>query len=212
MGIPFIEGGWPGSNPIDTQYFKSIQKEKLGQTQVVAFCSTHRANKRPETDPAIKSLLEAETLWVTIFGKTWDLHVTEALKVDMAKNLAMIQDTISYLVANGRRVIYDAEHWFDGYKANPHYALQTLSAALTAGAEWLVLCDTNGGTLHDEIADIVTDVRLWLQQQFPNGSVPHLGIHTHNDSGTADAGAMAAVRSEERRVGKECRSRWSPYH
>lgn len=194
LGIPFIEGGWPRANPVDTKFFKRIQKEDLGHTQVVAFGSTRHPRKRVEDDPMTQALLDAQTLWVTIFGKTWDLHVKEALKVDLDTNLAMIQDTINYLVANERRVIYDAEHWFDGYKTNPDYALQTLSVALTAGAEWLVLCDTNGGTLPHEIHTIVAEVRQWLSRyknHFP--TLPRLAIHTHNDSDTAVAGSLAAV-------------------
>jgi 2-isopropylmalate synthase len=137
-------------------------------------------------------VLTAGTTWITLFGKSWDLHVTAGLQTTLAENLAMIDDTIRYFRSKGRRIIYDAEHWFDGYRANPDYALQTLAAALRAGAEWLVLCDTNGGTLPNAVADIVKAVDCWLHQQTPSQTA-RLGIHTHNDSGTAVANAMAAV-------------------
>lgn len=197
IGIPFIEGGWPGANTVDTQLFEYLQKEPLLNTQVVAFGSTRRPHQKASENAMLKALLEAKTLWLTIFGKSWDLHVTDALKVSLGENLAMIQDSVEYLRSQNRRVIYDAEHWFDGYKANPDYALETLNAAVTAGAEWLVLCDTNGGTLPKEIEAIVTEVQTWLQTQLPtlpkDRPQPQIGIHTHNDSGTAVAGSLAAV-------------------
>ncbi|HEY9708768.1 MAG TPA: citramalate synthase, partial [Oculatellaceae cyanobacterium] len=151
LGIPFIEGGWPGANPKDVQFFWQIKEEPLTQAEVVAFCSTRRPNTTAAADPMLQAILAAGTRWVTIFGKSWDLHVTEGLNTSLEENLAMIQDTIEYLRSQGRRVIYDAEHWFDGYKHNPEYALKTLLTALNAGAEWLVFCDTNGGTLPHEI-------------------------------------------------------------
>ncbi len=187
LGIPFIEGGWPGANPKDVQFFWQLQEEPLSNAEVVAFCSTRRPNMIAAEDPMLQTILAAGTRWVTIFGKSWDLHVTEGLKTSLEENLAMIADTIEYLRSSGRRVIYDAEHWFDGYKYNPDYALKTLEAATLAGAEWLVLCDTNGGTLPHEISRIVRDVV---------GAIPYatqLGIHTHNDSDTAVANALAAV-------------------
>ena len=156
--MPFIEGGWPGANTIDTQLFEQLQNENLGDTQVVAFGSTRRPHQPAAADPTLQALLNANTQWLTIFGKTWDLHVTDALKVSLGENLAMIQDSLEFLRANGRHVIYDAEHWFDGYKANLDYALKTLNAAVLGGADWLVLCDTNGGTLPKEIESIVRDV------------------------------------------------------
>jgi 2-isopropylmalate synthase len=145
-------------------------------------------------DPMLQALLAAETRWVTIVGKSWDFHVTEGLKTSLAENLAMIRDTIEYLRSSGRRVIYDAEHWFDGYKHNSDYALKTLEAAMLAGAEWLVLCDTNGGTLPQEISRIVRDVVEAIPRQV------QLGIHTHNDSDTAVANALAAVMEGVRMV------------
>ncbi len=220
LGVPFIEGGWPGANPKDVQFFWQLQEDPLKLAEVVAFCSTRRPNTSTADEPMLQAILAAGTRWVTIFGKSWDLHVTEGLKTSLAENLAMIRDTIEYLRASGRRVIYDAEHWFDGYKNNPDYALQTLEAAAAAGAEWLVLCDTNGGTLPHEISQIVTDVvqgtRDWglgtgensdfytgggtpplANSQFP---VPQIGIHTHNDSDTAVANALAAVMAGARMV------------
>ena len=191
LGIPFIEGGWPGANPKDVQFFWQLQEEPLKQAEVVAFCSTRRPNTTAATDPMLQPILAAGTHWVTIFGKSWDLHVTEGLKCSLEENLEMIRDTIEYLRLSGRRVIYDAEHWFDGYKYNSDYACQTLKVAIAAGAEWIVLCDTNGGTLPHEISQIVRDVVKLVQSG--ENSLPLLGIHTHNDCDTAVANAIAAV-------------------
>ncbi|NEO73212.1 citramalate synthase [Moorena sp. SIO3H5] len=197
LGIPFIEGGWPGANPKDVQFFWKLKEEPLKQAEVVAFCSTRRPNMTAAEDRMLQAILAAGTRWVTIFGKSWDLHVTEGLKTSLEENLAMIRSTIEYLRSQGRRVIYDAEHWFDGYKANRDYALKTLKAARDAGAEWLVLCDTNGGTLPDQVSQIVRDVAKELNVGRFNVenelNVPMLGIHTHNDSDTAVANALAAV-------------------
>lgn len=188
LGIPFIEGGWPGANPKDVQFFWQLQQQPLTQAEVVAFCSTRRPHRLAATEPMLQAILAAGTRWVTVFGKSWDLHVTEGLQTTLAENLAMIRDTIEYLRAQGRRVIYDAEHWFDGYKHNPTYALETLETAIAAGAEWIVLCDTNGGSLPQEIAHIVTEVsKATSSQQI------QLGIHTHNDCDMAVANAIAAV-------------------
>ena len=213
LGIPFIEGGWPGANPKDVQFFWQIKEEPLTQAEVVAFCSTRRPHITAADDPMLQAILAAGTRWVTIFGKSWDLHVTEGLKTTLDENLAMIQDSIEYLRSQGRRVIYDAEHWFDGYKHNPQYALKTLKTALNAGAEWLVLCDTNGGTLPHEIAQIVRAVQEELKvgrlnvegsekpANFqPANFQPLLGIHTHNDSDTAVANALASVMEGVRMV------------
>ncbi|MDX2099811.1 MAG: citramalate synthase [Leptolyngbyaceae cyanobacterium bins.59] len=192
LGVPFIEGGWPGANPKDEQFFLQLQLEPLQQAELVAFCSTRRPGKIAATDPMLQPILKAGTRWITIFGKSWDFHVTEGLKTSLAENLAMIQDTVEYLRSQGRRVIYDAEHWFDGYKHNPTYALETLKTAIVAGAEWLVLCDTNGGTLPQEITTIVREVRQFLESLYPDDCI-QLGIHTHNDSETAVANALAGV-------------------
>ncbi|MFP4009247.1 MAG: citramalate synthase, partial [Spirulinaceae cyanobacterium] len=196
MGIPFIEGGWPGANPKDVQFFWKLQEEPLKNAEIVAFCSTRRPHKNTADDPMLKAILAAGTRWVTIFGKSWDFHVTEGLKTTLEENLAMIGDTLEYLRQENRRVIYDAEHWFDGYKSNPEYALSTLKTALEAGSEWLVLCDTNGGTLPHEIAQISQAVVTAFPElsQDPENA-PRLGIHTHNDSETAVANAIAAVQA-----------------
>lgn len=209
LGIPLIEGGWPGANPKDVQFFWRLQEEPLTQANVVAFCSTRRPGKSAEEDTLLQSILAAGTHWVTMFGKSWDLHVTEGLKTTLEENLAMIRDSVAFFRQNDRRVIYDAEHWFDGYKANPDYALDTLKAAIAGGAEWLVLCDTNGGTLPHEVQAIVRDVVQTLGIQPVEGGTlptleplasPQLGIHTHNDSGTAVANAIAAVMEGARMV------------
>jgi len=269
LGIPFIEGGWPGANPKDVQFFWQLKEEPLTQAEVVAFCSTRRPGIAADRDPMLQSILSAGTHWITLFGKSWDLHVTEGLKTSLEENLAMIRDTIIFLRSQGRRIIYDAEHWFDGYKGNPAYALKTLEAAAEAGAEWLVLCDTNGGTLPHEVSqsvqavvkamgieaggqkaegrgqraeggenagdDFQSDHRSSLDPNSldpnslsstlhplssvlrsppsiltspssvlnPQSSIfrpPLLGIHTHNDSGTAVANALAAVMAGCRMV------------
>ena len=210
LGIPFIEGGWPGANPKDVQFFWQLRENPLKQAEVVPFCSTRRPHTKAGDEPMLQAILAAGTRWVTIFGKSWDLHVTAGLKTSLEENLAMIGDTIEYLRSQGRRVIYDAEHWFDGYKQNPDYALQTLKAAVTAGAEWLVLCDTNGGTLPHEVSQIVSVVvkgtgntEETLSQlpitnyQLP---IPQIGIHTHNDSEMAVANALAAVMAGAKMV------------
>lgn len=209
MGIPFIEGGWPGANPKDVQFFWQLKEAPLTQAEVVAFCSTRRPHRQAADEPMLQPILSAGTLWVTVFGKSWDLHVTEGLKTSLDENLHMIRDTLEFFRSQGRRVIYDAEHWFDGYKCNPGYALQTLRAAIAGGAEWLVLCDTNGGTLPHEISAIVRAVSQAIAQPSPSAispdrpaspdrlatptPIPGIGIHTHNDSGTAVANALAAV-------------------
>lgn len=191
LGVPFIEGGWPGANPKDVQFFWQLQEEPLTQAEVVAFCSTRRPGKTAADDPMLQPILAAGTHWVTVFGKSWELHVTEGLQTSLEENLAMIQDTVEFFRSQERRVIYDAEHWFDGYKQNPEYALKTLEAAIAGGAEWLVFCDTNGGTLPHEVAQVVKAVKEAIASFTPNP--PQMGIHTHNDSGTAVANAIAAV-------------------
>ncbi|MBD2093195.1 citramalate synthase [Microcoleus sp. FACHB-1515] len=197
LGIPFIEGGWPGANPKDVQFFWQLREEPLTQAEIVAFCSTRRPGRSAAEDPMLQPILAAGTRWVTLFGKSWDLHVIEGLQTTLEENLAMIEDTIAYLRSQDRRVIYDAEHWFDGYKHNPSYAIETLKAAIRGGAEWLVLCDTNGGTLPHEIGAIVQDVVQAVKSEHPT---PQIGIHTHNDSGTAVANAIAAVLQGARMV------------
>ncbi|MGL5794338.1 MAG: citramalate synthase [Waterburya sp.] len=193
MGVPLIEGGWPGANPKDVQFFWQLQEEPLQNSELVAFCSTRRPHVVASEDQMLQAILAAGTRWVTIFGKSWDLHVTETLKTSLEENLAMIRETIEYLRSQGRKVIYDAEHWFDGYKHNSEYALKTLKTALEAGAEWLVLCDTNGGTLPHEVSEIIAEIMAALPEL--NTEPTKLGIHTHNDAGTAVANAIAAVRA-----------------
>ncbi|NJO41480.1 MAG: citramalate synthase [Cyanobacteria bacterium CRU_2_1] len=206
LGIPFIEGGWPGANPKDVQFFWQLKEEPLTQAEIVAFCSTRRPGKAAADDPMLQSILAAGTNWVTLFGKSWDLHITEGLQTTLEENLAMIRDTIEFFRSHSRRVIYDAEHWFDGYKRNPDYALKTLEAAIAGGAEWLVLCDTNGGTLPHEITAIVRHVVTFVTNHQTQENSPHLpippqiGIHTHNDSGTAVANALTAVVEGARMV------------
>ena len=186
LGIPFIEGGWPGANPKDVQFFWHLKEQPLDQAEIVAFCFTRRPGKTAATDPMLQPILAAGTSWITIVGKSWDLHVTEGLQTTLDENLAMIQDTITYLRQHDRQIIYDAEHWFDGYKHNPDYALKTLQTAIAAGAEWITLCDTNGGTLPHDIDAIVRAVRRAI-------APVKIGIHPHNDCDLAVANAIAAV-------------------
>jgi 2-isopropylmalate synthase len=186
FGVDYIEGGWPGSNPKDIEFFREAKKLKLHHAKLAAFGSTRRADTAVENDPQVRLLLEAETPVVTIFGKSWDLQVTEVLRTTIEENQAMIRDTVAHLVKHGREVIYDAEHFFDGYKDSPAHALATLQAAADGGAQCLVLCDTNGGTLPAEIVEICQAVKNHLPQT-------PFGIHTHNDCELAVANAIAAV-------------------
>ena len=187
LGVHYIEGGWPGSNPRDAEFFERAKSLRLSNATLTAFGSTRRANISADADANIAALLEAETTVVTLVGKSWDLHVKRVLETSLEENLAMISDSVAYLVERGRRVFFDAEHFFDGYKANAEYAIQAVRAAALAGAECVVLCDTNGGALPDEIASIVRQVRERTDAA--------LGIHTHNDADMAVAGAIAAVRA-----------------
>lgn len=188
FGIDYIEGGWPGSNPKDIEFFREAKKLKLKHAKLAAFGSTRRANTPVEEDPQVRLLLKAETPVVTIFGKSWKLQVTEVLRTTVEENQAMIRDTVTHLVKHGREVIYDAEHFFDGYKDSPEHALATVEAAAQGGASCLVLCDTNGGTLPSEIMQICSAVKAHL----PNTP---LGIHTHNDCEMAVANAIASVKA-----------------
>lgn len=192
LGIPFIEGGWPGANPKDGQFFERLAQQPLQQAQAVAFCSTRRPHRLAAEDITLAAAIAARTEWITLFGKSWDLHVTDSLKTELDENLAMIYDSVAYLRSQGRRVIYDAEHWFDGFAHNPDYAVQTLEAAVRAGAEWLVLCDTNGGMLPHQVSSTVRTVRQWLDT-LKVTTPPGIGIHTHNDGELAVANALAAV-------------------
>jgi len=185
LGIDYIEGGWPGSNPKDEEFFLRAKELKLKHAKLTAFGST-RFNKNPvEEDRNVRKLLDAETPVVSIFGKSWELHTRRALGVTEAENLKLISDTVGYLKDHGREVVYDAEHFFDGYTASPEFALRTLEAAQKAGADVLCLCDTNGGTIPGKLAEIAAEVR----KRFDGV----LGIHTHNDSDVAVANALAAI-------------------
>jgi 2-isopropylmalate synthase len=188
FGIPLIEGGWPGSNPKDAEFFARMKGVTLGDAQLVAFGSTRRKGMKPEDDPSVQAMLEAGTPVVTVVAKSWDFHVREALEVSLEENLHMIEETYRYLVGEGKRVIHDAEHFFDGYKANRDYALQTLGAAVRGGADTLCLCDTNGGSLPEEVYEITRTVL----EAFPGVQI---GIHPHNDGELAVANALAAVRA-----------------
>ncbi len=185
LGVHFVEGGWPTSNPKDFQYFKEIAAYDLKHTTVVAFGSTAKPGVPVEQDRNLQDLVQAGTKAVTIFGKSWDLHVTDVLGISLEENLALIESSVGYLKKYVEKVFFDAEHFLDGYKANPAYAVQVLQHAVAGGADWLVLCDTNGGSLPSEVSAIVTAVK----QEF---SVP-LGIHAHNDSEVAVANTLAAV-------------------
>jgi len=188
LGIQYIEGGWPGSNPKDTRFFRLAKDAQLGSARLTAFASTRKTNILAEKDSNLEALVRAGTQTVTIFGKSWDLHVTEILGVSLEENLDMISDSATYLKSKGKEVIYDAEHFFDGYKANPQYTLRTIQAAISSKADIIVLCDTNGGTMVSDLSEIVEAVR----KSFPN--IP-LGIHAHNDCGLAVANSLAAVEA-----------------
>ncbi|HEY3488203.1 MAG TPA: citramalate synthase, partial [Gammaproteobacteria bacterium] len=187
FGIHYIEGGWPGSNPKDMDFFTEIRKHKLQQARVTAFGSTRRASLKNEKDPNLQALVQSGMPVACIFGKSWDLHVTKALSIDLPQNLEIIEDSIAYLVKHFDEVIYDAEHFFDGYAANPEYALQTLQAAVRGGARYITLCDTNGGRLPWQVSEVVSKVMQTIDKP--------VGIHVHNDSETAVANTLAAVRS-----------------
>ncbi len=187
FGIDFVEGGWPGSNPKDAEFFDMMRDEPLKRAELTAFGSTCRKLVNPEDDENLAALLAAETNVVTIFGKSWTLHVTEALGATLDENLSMIERSVAFMRAQGRRVIYDAEHFFDGYAADPGYALATLDAAARGGAERVVLCDTNGGTMPARI----TELAALATGRF--GAI--IGIHAHNDCELAVANSLAAVEA-----------------
>jgi 2-isopropylmalate synthase len=198
-GMPYIEGGWPGSNPKDIEFFKAARGMTWQTAKLAAFGSTRHRSNRAEDDPNLRELVAAETPVVTIFGKSWLLHVTEVLGATPAENLDMIADSVRFIVDRGRESVYDAEHFFDGYKADRDYALSTLRAAREAGSRTLVLCDTNGGTLTKELVEIVGDVRTTLEAD-PDAPAVTWGIHTHNDAELAVANSMAAVAAGIRHV------------
>ena len=185
LGVHYIEGGYPGSNPRDIDYFKKAVKLKLANAKLVAFGSTHRPKKKASQDETLKALLDAKTPIITIFGKTWDFHVREALKVPLKENLDIIFDSVAFLKKHADKVFFDAEHFFDGYRHNPDYALKCLEAAQAAGAHCLVLCDTNGGCTPTLIKEIVRKMKKHCSTS--------LGIHVHNDSDCAVANSIVAV-------------------
>lgn len=188
LGVDYIEGGWPGSNPKDVEFFQRTGELHLKHAKIAAFGSTCRAGSDPEDDANIQALLEANTPVCTVVGKTWTLHVTDVLQTTLEENLRIIEDSIRYLKAKGREVIYDAEHFFDGYKADPAYTFKTLEAAARGGADVLVLCDTNGGSLPNQITEI-TDL---VKKHLPDIA---LGVHTHNDGECAVANSLAAIQA-----------------
>ena len=192
LGIDYIEGGWPGSNPKDVAYFERVQGLKLQHARVTAFGSTCRVGSQPADDANIQAMIAAETPTIALVGKSWTLHVTEVLRTTPEENLRIIRESASYLKACDKEVIYDAEHFFDGYKADSAYAVATLDAAMEGGADLLCLCDTNGGAMPWEIEAIVGEVREALGPRYPDVI---LGIHAHNDGGLAIANTLAAVRA-----------------
>jgi 2-isopropylmalate synthase len=207
LGVHYIEGGWPGSNPKDAEFFQRVGELPLRQAKVAAFGSTRRAHAFCTNDANIQALVAANTPVVTLVGKSWTLHVEKVLETSLDENLAMVADSVAYFKALGKEVVYDAEHFFDGYRANPSYALATLGAAARAGADCLVLCDTNGGSLPSWVTQVMSAVRnfvearQWLtvapgsdQESTGFSATPLLGIHTHNDGALAVANAMAAVQ------------------
>lgn len=188
LGIPYIEGGWPGSNPVDTAFFKEIANYELKNSKISAFGSTHHPNNSAATDSTLKALVTCGVKTCSIFGKSCEIHAREALRVDPQVNLTIIRDSIAFLAASMDEVFFDAEHFFDGFKHNPEYALAALGAAFEGGAACLVLCDTNGGTLPQDVHTIVQTVRKALPKA-------HIGIHSHNDCEMAVANALTAVQA-----------------
>jgi len=208
-GMPYIEGGWPGSNPKDVDFFREARTIRWSNAKLAAFGSTRHRSNTAETDPNLQELARAETPVVTIFGKSWLLHVTEVLGASPDENLDMVGDSVRFIVERGRELVYDAEHFFDGYRADPAYALATLRAAREAGARTLVLCDTNGGTLTSDLVRVLGEVRAAIEGDGAHaegaegadaGGAMTWGIHTHNDAELAVANSLAAVQAGARHV------------
>ena len=188
IGVQYIEGGWPGANPKDMEFFKKAKSTKVcGASHLTAFGSTCKARTKASQDVVLKGLVAAGTDYITIFGKSWDLHVADVLKVDLAENLRMIKDSVGFLKSKGKIVFFDAEHFFDGYNSNREYALKALQVAEEAGAKRIILCDTNGGTITSRVFEIVEEVKKVIKTP--------LGIHAHNDSEMAVANSIAAVQA-----------------
>ncbi|UJF31593.1 citramalate synthase [Paenibacillus hexagrammi] len=192
LGVHYIEGGWPGSNSKDIEFFDRVRDMQFQNAKITAFGSTRRKDSKPEDDINLNRLVESGVKVATIFGKSWDFHVHTAIQTTLEENLAMIYDSVHYLKSKGLEVIYDAEHFFDGYKNNSEYAMQTIKKAQEAGADWIVLCDTNGGSLPQEITSIVTAVKSSINTP--------VGIHAHNDCELAVANSLAAVQAGARQV------------
>ena len=190
IGLDFIEGGWPGANPLSEEYFRRMKRETLHHARLAAFGSTRHFRNRPEKDDNLRALVATGAPVLTIFGKSWDIHVTEALQIGLNDNLAIIKDSLAWLRPQAETLVYDAEHFFDGFKNNRDYALQTLSAAIDGGADFLVLCDTNGGTLPHELPEIIGQAQRLAAA---SGKAVKLGIHTHNDSESAVANSLLAL-------------------
>jgi 2-isopropylmalate synthase len=191
IGIDFIEGGWPGSNPLAVEFFNQMQGVELKHAKLAAFGSTRHFQKKPEQDGNLQALLAAKTPAVTIFGKSWDIHVIDALRIQLEDNLQIIEDSLAYLRPQVQHLLYDAEHFFDGFKNNREYCLATIGKAIAGGAETIVLCDTNGGTLPHEIPAIMERVQQLVAEQ---GREVKIGIHSHNDSETAVANSLMGVQ------------------
>ncbi len=199
MGVHYVEGGWPGSNPRDMHFFDLAKRETFENTRLAAFGATRRPGVAVEEDANVRALIESGAPAVAIFGKTWRLHVTQIMKNTREENLAMIRDTVGYLKSCGREVIYDAEHFFDGFRDDEAYALETLRAAATAGADWIVLCDTNGGSMVYDVETATARINAFIDGLGLAAS-PGIGIHTHNDSAMAVANAVVAVQAGARMV------------
>ena len=187
LGVHYIEGGWPGSNPKDEQFFERIKHFSFKNAKIAAFGSTHHPQRTPENDPNLKALLNAKTEVITIFGKSWDLHVKDALQISLERNLEIIYNSLAYLRPYVKKLFYDAEHFFDGFKNNPEYAIATIKKAIEAGADCIIFCDTNGGTLPFELVEIIE----YVKRKCPNIV---FGIHAHNDAEMAVANSLMAVR------------------
>jgi 2-isopropylmalate synthase len=192
LGVPYVEGGWPGANPRDTEFFKLATKDALQHATLTAFGMTRKAGERADDSAVVRELLDAGTEVVCLVGKSSAVHVREALRTDMDEGVAMVRDSVAFLRSQGRRVFFDAEHFFDGYRDDAGFAMRVLLAAQEAGAERLVLCDTNGGMLPNDVAEIVDEVRGLIEAS--------LGIHVHNDAGCAVANSLIAVEHGVRQV------------